>query len=77
MTALNTPTSDTASKDLSAAYFDRLYGDRYIGVGLSTLAGLTAAGSLPSFGVKRRLYRVADLQTWLEALVTNDSNGAC
>jgi excisionase family DNA binding protein len=40
------------------------------GIGLSKLAELTATKEIPSFRIgRRRLYRVADLDAWLEAKV--------
>jgi excisionase family DNA binding protein len=49
---------------------DRFGAAEYLGFGLTTLAELTAAGAIPSLRVgRRRLYRVADLDAWLAALV--------
>ncbi|HET9061421.1 MAG TPA: helix-turn-helix domain-containing protein [Acidimicrobiales bacterium] len=42
----------------------------YLGIGLSTLNELTQAGRLPSVSIRRRrLYRRADLDAWLESQV--------
>lgn len=50
---------------------DRAGAARFLGIGLSTLAELTATGDVPSLKVgRRRLYRVADLDSWLAGRVT-------
>ncbi len=55
------------------ATLDRHEAARYLGVGLSTLAELTAAADLKSLKIgRRRLYRRADLDEWLAAAVEKD-----
>ncbi len=56
--------------ELPAAVLDRFGTAAYLGLGLSTLAELTAAGAIPSLKIgRRRLYRVEDLDRWLAARV--------
>ena len=63
--------------DLPAAVLDRRGTAAYLGLGLSTLAELTAAGAIPSLRIgRRRLYRIADLDTWLAARVEGDPDAA-
>lgn len=52
----------------SSAVIDRRDAATYIGVGLSTLNELTMSGKIPSItlGKRKRLYRVAALDRWLE-----------
>ena len=56
--------------DLPAAVTNRHGAAHYLGLGLSTLAELTAAGTVASITVgRRRLYRVSDLDAWLAGRV--------
>jgi len=60
--------------DLPSAVLDRFTAAPYLGLGLSTLAELTATGEVPSLKVgRRRLYRLVDLDAWLAAKVTGGS----
>lgn len=58
-------------REVNPAVMDRAGAARFLGIGLSTLAELTATGDVPSLKVgRRRLYRVADLDSWLAGRVT-------
>jgi excisionase family DNA binding protein len=60
--------------DLPPAVLDRHGAANYLSLGLTTLAELTATGSVPSLRVgRRRLYRVADLDAWLAEQVDGRS----
>jgi excisionase family DNA binding protein len=56
--------------DHQTAVLDRHDTACYLGIGLSLLAELTAQNRIPSLTIgRRRLYRLVDLDAWLEEQV--------
>lgn len=59
----------TSSEPVTPALLDRAQTCAYLTIGPTKLAELTACGRIPSFTIgRRRLYRRAALDSWLESL---------